>query len=269
MTAPPPALRLGRAGCVVILGFFAGAMAAQDARWLHDNDKKNRYEGLLDQPNAKRAYDILGFFGFDRNREPIPLEGRDVNLHVSYCLPEPDAVFIEARQMRGRTQYLMKSKDAEHIKGWNDFRPWPVSEVLSRHAIHPDDLGVIVRLKLDNEYTEELAPAVFYANQPPARINQYSLSMTVRQKLANLSYDFVAGGRKRECNYTPATPCSPGRVAGDTSLEAGGTVTMPLDFTGIPAGPATIHVRGMYANSDETLFAQYHFYHYPAYPECK
>ncbi len=255
-----------RDACAIVLVFCASSIKAQDARWLHDNDRANRYEGLLDQPNAKRAYDILGFSGFGQNLEKIPPDKSAVNLHVGYCLSEPVPVFIEARQVRGRTQYLMKSKDAPHLKGWNIFQPWPVNTVLFAYGIDPNALGIVARLNSDNEYAEYLAPAIFYADQPPAHISQYSLSITVRQKRANLTYDYAAGTHTpRKCFFSPSQPCLPA-ARGDMSVEAGGVIPLILEFEDFPAGSATVHITGSYANSDEKLFAQFHFSHFP---ECK
>jgi hypothetical protein len=268
MMAPQHAWRVGCARCIAILGIFAGLLAAQDARWLRDNNKGNRYEGLMDEPNANRAYDILGFLGFDDKPESIPRQDASVELHVGYCLSESVPVFIEAQELRARTHYLMKSIGAPDDRSWNEFQHWKVSDVLSRNGSDPNDLGVVVRLKSDNEYTEDLAPAFFYPGQPPRRIRQYSLSLRVSRKVASLSYGFVAGTRRKECNYTQSKPCAPRPGAPDASVEDGGIVAMTFDFTDVPAGPVTIHVNGSYANSFDKLFAQYHFYHYPD-PKCQ
>jgi hypothetical protein len=55
-----------RAAAGLACAWLAYSAARQDARWLSEHANKeghyHYYEGLLDQPNAKRAYEVLGFF---------------------------------------------------------------------------------------------------------------------------------------------------------------------------------------------------------------
>lgn len=251
--------------CIGLLTAFCQLAKAQDANWFHDNDRGNRYEGLLDEPNAKREYDVLGFFAYDGlapngSGENLPPSWKAM-LHLRYYVPEEVAkgvphdelVFIRVKQMSGWPNYLMVAKKGSAFKqpGWNEFS-WPVDAVIQEKEINPAHLGVVVRLKSDNEYTEDLAPAVFYSQEsPPGSIKHYKLILRVQQyTLTDLSYEIVAGGRSRTHHY------------GEVPVEVGVAVSLNIDLDDLP-GPVTVHINGEYENTDKRLVATYRFYHEP------
>ena len=59
-------------------------------------DWGNRYEGLVDRPNALRDYELLGFFAY---REPWELVD-DVNLRVLFYVPAVTPAFLQVQEIR-------------------------------------------------------------------------------------------------------------------------------------------------------------------------
>jgi hypothetical protein len=222
-------------------------------------DWGNRFEGTLNPSRALRKYELLGFYAY---RENFPLSD-GVNLRVRFFLPENEPAYIEARELIVYSLYKMRPKDASILKvpgGWSEFEGWPVSDVLKPVGISADNLGVIVRLKSNAEYATDLAPAILLSSvqPPPVAIHEYVLFLTVYRKLSNIDY-YVRGssGYSRSYKYK-------GKER-DRSVEGGTVIPIRFSAQQFPAGPATIHVRGFYAD-DTTglpLDITYDFYHKP------
>ena len=243
---------------VSVMAVLCGPVVAQDQRWLRLNDRGNRYEGTVDRPNAARDYELLGFFAYRQNF----LLRDNVSLLLRFYLPSNEAAFIEAREIRVERQYLMRPKPervSKHPGGWSEFTGWPVSDVLKPNAIPADNLGVIVRLNNNNEYTEDLAPAILLSSDQstPSTIESYVIYLTVNKKLKNLDYQIT--GRSA---YSQAYQYKGDQK--DRSVE-GGTV-IPLRFAAkkLPEGPVVVRVHAPYVNNlVDRLFVEYHFYHKP------
>ena len=243
----------------------------QDAQWFQQNDRRDRYEGLIDQPNAKREYTVLAFFAFHENL-PQVLKG---NLHIKYFVPEDkEPVFIQARQTARRTNYLMVAKRTSSLelpRQWNHFQ-WPAGEVLGRPNLDHSDLGVVVRLKSDNEYAEDLAPAVFYNQaEPRALSGLYELKLKLqRYSIDRLKYTIAAADSLPvTCYYNASVKdsCSRQPPGSDGFIEVGSVVSLPVDLKSVTrAGYVNIQIDGEYKDRDDTLHAAFRFYHQPKYP---
>ena len=221
-------------------------------------DWGNRLEGTVDRPHAARDYELLGFYAY---RQDFPLRD-DVMLRLRFFLPQEEPAYIEARELTIYKQYLMRPKPEKILKvpgGWSEFTGWPVSDVLKPNSIFADNLGVIVRLKTDAEYAEDLAPAILLDShqQVPAAIDEYLLYLTVSKKLKNLDYQIGGvSGYSRTYKYK--------QDAKDRSIE--GRTVIPVRFSArqFPAGPAAIHIEGSYANDLTAKFdITYRFFHKP------
>jgi hypothetical protein len=243
---------------------FPPAAPGQDAQWFQHNDKGDRYEGLIDQPNAKREYTVLAFFAFHENL-PRDLKG---NLHVKYFVPDKEPVFIQARQNTRRTNYLMVSKGAPSLPGqWNHFQ-WPAGEVLGRPNLDHSDLGVVVRLKSDNEYTEDLAPAVFYNQAEPRTLSrQYELILKLqRYSITRLKYTITAAGSPPVTCFYVKNSCSREPAGSEGFIEVGNVVSLPIDLRSVTkAADVNIQIEGEYKDRDDSLHAAYRFHHQPDY----
>src|SRR5215831_18936947 len=100
---------------ITLLRVVQPTLQGQDERWLRDNDRGNRYEGVLDQPNAKREYEVLALFAFRGFPDRVTLAPNS-ELHVAYFVPanmRAEPVYIRARQLSSRTNYLLQVKPAK------------------------------------------------------------------------------------------------------------------------------------------------------------
>ncbi len=270
----------------VVSSIFALALvvpsvaAGQDQSWLKKNLRNDpkRYEGLLDQPNARREYDVMSFIAVPDQALTLAKDSQ-LALHVSYFVPEravgsdgKNPVYIRVKQLKGRVNYLMKSYDPDHNPGqWNQFS-WPEKTVISESPVDAKNLGVIVRLGSDNEYAEDLAPALFYTESslPGLKINRYNLILKIQEKsLASLSYRWnyeSASGSSAQavrspaaCFYSAAEPCA--AHAPREIIDQNSTVTLQLDLANVPPGYIRVSIEGEYHNEDGKLLANYRFYH--------
>jgi hypothetical protein len=268
-----------RAGFVFLLAVASSSatpVSGQDHGWFEKNKQRDmhRYEGLLDQPNAKREYDVLGFFA---QFAEMPALTNRTQLHVKYFLPpqsagssENEQVFIQAKQFAGRTNYLMKAgpEATQNVAGqWNEFY-WRTRDVIDGAGIPPGQLGIMVRLGSDNEYTEDLAPAVFYSgnSMPQSNITGYALTLRVRlNSLTSLSCQLESDSgtalkNATKCFYTASHSCQ--RLQPESKIiEAGSLVTVCMDMENAGPGPVLLHIEGQYKNSSDKLVANYRFYH--------
>ena len=281
---------MSRTPSFVIVSVFALALlgpskvAGQDQSWLDKNLRSDpkRYEGLLDQPNAKREYDVMSFLAIP-DQSLILKKDSQLSLHVSYFVPQEAAkgdgktpVYIQVKQLKGRVNYLMKSYDPGHSPGqWNEFS-WPEKAVISESPVDAQNLGVVVRLGSDNEYAEDLAPALFYTDSrlPNLRIGRYKLVLKIQEKsLSSLSYRWSyepGSGPSRTvktpspCFYSLADHCA--SHAPKEIIDQNSTVTLDLNLAQVPAGYIRVAIEGEYHNEDGKLLATYRFYHQPNLP---
>src|SRR6185312_598030 len=115
------------------------------------------YEGLLDQPNAKQEYEVVGFFAYDHAERPR-LENepkKNSALQAWFYVPRDDReignrpVVVRAKQIASRTNYLLQSMP-EGIRlektGWSYFS-WQTDPFIRKYHINPNNLGVVARLE--------------------------------------------------------------------------------------------------------------------------
>jgi hypothetical protein len=271
---------------IVLLALSCATVAvatAQDPGWLARNLRTHptRYEGLLDQPNARREFNVLAFFAFTA-RPPDKLPRHEpAELRIQYCRPPAAAgdspgretAFIEVRQLIGHVNYLMKAAQApvKERPGdrWQSFA-WPSKDVIHPYNIDPNELGVVIHLGQDNEYSEDLVPSYFSADvaPPAAPIDHYELILRIQQNsLDGLFYEFAPpGGGPIRCFYqNNLNPCASAKPTPQAPIEAGSLVQLSLDLSHVPAGPVAVHIEGHYENSDadEKLVANFRFVHEP------
>lgn len=262
---------------VFCLVFSGVAATTQDTAWFEQHKKSNpdRFEGLVDQPNARSEYDVLSLLGSTSTTPSKLSVDKQEYLHVRYCRPKPDAdagpVFIEVRQLTGHVNYLMKAAPKKWNDGWNDFS-WPVKDVIWADNINPNNLGVVIRFGQDKEFGSDIVPAVFSASSTPdaettfsEHIQSYAFTLRVQHSIQYLSYETLANNKLlKNCYYLnefhPCQSKKPDDTA-NASIEEGNVITLHLDMSDVPEGPVTVRVRGQYLNSDEELSAVFHFKH--------
>src|ERR1700677_2029764 len=269
-------------GAVTILRCLSVAPAAQDPSWENRNLRSGppRYEGLLDQPNARREYDVLSFL-IDSGQV---LPDQPDMLRVEVCRPRSsafaqfnsDAHFLEVRQKSLHINYLMKPRQPLALSdnsSWYNFT-WPTKDVIKPNNIKPRNLGVVVHLGEDSEYAEDISPAILTTAHSvadpvvnPGFIDNYLLVLRIQQQtLSDLSYTFRLGGaaaETRTCYYTnEAHGCEPRKPGPHPPIESGSMVTLPLHFKpDQPDGVVYVHIEGGYKDSDEKLIVNFRFPH--------
>ena len=248
------------------------ALSAQDPLWFRNNIEKTEkgkpprfYEGLLDQPNGKPEYELIGFFAFDGKREALSKDGPE--LHALYFVPNAvQRIFVQAKQISSRTNYLLLSKPDSVDKApnrWNDLH-WKTKPVIAPNHINPDRLGVVVRLDSEDAQHGDLAPVIFCMKPKGQRIANYELLFKIqRYSLASLYYRIV-GPITKTCFYSLAEPCLPKAPKVSSGIEVGTVISLPFPLES-PAGAFTIEIHGQYKDSLEKLEPSFNFYHQPTY----
>jgi hypothetical protein len=218
----------------------------------------NRDEGTADRPHAARDYELLGFYAY---RQDYALSN-GVNLRLRFFLPRNEPAFVQARELTVIKQYQMRPKPEKIATlpgGWREFAGWPVSDVLKPNRIDDSNLGVIVRLNSNEEYQENLAPAILLSSaQLPAAIEEYVLYLKVDSKLRNLDYQVDgAAGYSHAYKYK--------ENAKDRSVEGKSIIDLHFAAKPMPPGAAVLHIQGDYANQPtaKPLSITYRFYHQP------
>ena len=215
----------------------------------------NRYEGLVDRPNAKADYEIRGFFGYRDTDNAL----KDGTLNVKYYVPAGAAIeSFKVGELVSETQYEMTPLDSKIARApgtWNSFSNWPVGDVLVPNHVDLDNLGVVIHMRSSTQ-PDLLAPGLLYsASTPPSAITQYRLYLVSRRALRSVRCAVVAGSATRECTSKPSL----------RAINSGMPVAFTLNANDLPAGPVPVVVRieGEYANNagGEGLEAEVHFVH--------
>ena len=263
---------------VVLCAWPAHSAGMQDAGWLraHASTHGNYYEGLLDQPNAKQEYEVLGFFAYgasDNSRDERPRlspdPGSGSELQAWFYVPrrgsESDPEIrqwkpvVRAKQIASRTNYLLQSMP-EGIQvegtGWSHFS-WRTDPFIGKYHINPNNLGVVARL--DDPADMHLFPVVFSLTCKSERISHYELMLKIqRYSLADLSYEVAAQG----------SGSSSRQRAQEGPIEVGTVLELPFAVNSPDAGWRTLHISGRYKNSSDGIDVTYRFFHQPAF-QCE
>jgi len=224
--------------------------------------RSNRYEGLQSEFNAKPRFEVRGIFG----REDLTSATPDPDLKLSFYIPPNGTLLnIQAQELKRNKGYLMVPKlplPGAIAGQWATFSPWPASEVLAKVHIQPDQLGVVVSLRLPN-LTNVYAPVLFYTDRVLPNINAYSIFFSSDKSVEQVRCTVVdEHGHNKSSNNTPYTCTLPNR---ETSFLSGVTKRFEVNAGNLPPGLVTITITGEYTNdeSGEGLHAVLHFYHQP------
>jgi hypothetical protein len=223
------------------------SLAGQSAEWLKNHDKKNRYEGLVDQNQASLGWEVRSFTGY---KEAYPMDS-STNLIVKYFVLTRDEASVQAQTINSTSYYLMKAKTQylPATAGWRRFDEWPTGDVLIPNNINSCNLGLVISV---GKGSYRLAPAIIYHSSEPGNIQSYSFDFFTMRSLGAFSFDVKgAKGYKRAYKHSLGT--------GDRS-----TVHLEFDAAMIPEGWTTLRVHAPYANSPiEKLNLEIEFYNMP------
>lgn len=266
-----------------LLSAFLHSAAAQDVKWLQTNRRDNpaRVEGLLDQPNGRREYNVLSLLALPSHAAAPLFPQTPESLYVHFCretgessaAENDDPAYITVRQLSGHANYLMKATSMDlgtpQSQHWSVFS-WPTGDVIRKNGIDVNKLGVIVHLGENNDYAPAMAPVYFSASKagPPEPISRYVMALRVQHSaISHLSYTLTDKNEKtiQQCSYqNELHPCASNGSSPQTPIEDGSLIHLDLDMTHAAPGPVTLQVDGVYLNETRKLSATFHFVHEPS-----
>jgi hypothetical protein len=236
--------------------FFAVTVAnsAQDEDWKRQNDRGNRYEGLIGVPTGNPEIEVVSFTGF---RESYDSES---DMKIRFFLPSTSSpnqsLSIMAREINIIRQYWMEAKPQEwRPQSWNEFSPWP-ARLLSQEGIPPTNLGVLVSLNNGPNGEKQYLPAFVYHTKSPNPVQQYTLYLRTNKALNRLKYSL----------YRVSNGGIPNPRIWSTEVEkmAGTPFPVQIDLRGFPEGPMRLVIQRWYAGSIVTPPAyEFNFYYKP------
>lgn len=221
-----------------------------DARWKEDNDRGNRYEGLVKIPIANPDLELMSFLV----GQVAPFSN-DGTLKVRFFVPDSRTVHIYGRELRDRKHYWMEAKPRAWTAGaWGEFAPWPVQDVLGPEGITADNLGLTIHLGEESE--NYLIPALLYLDHmfPPITVTNYTLYLRSDQTLKEVTYTLFRDDAK-------ATQLGPPKLI-PGSFDADFLFAVPLPGgTALPEGPIRLVIEGAYRNRVGGPKRIYRFFH--------
>jgi hypothetical protein len=216
-------------------------------KWRQQNDRGNRFEGLISVPAGAPDLELLSFVG---NFEPF--EG-SATLRVLFYLPAEMPVVVECRELREQKQYWMESKPQSWRTGaWNEFGPWSTTDVIAREGIPSDNLGVVVRPG-GQLWPGRIVPALVYHQHRPKSVNRYSLYIRPNTTLRTVQYSAERPSGNK------ATELARGTLGGEKI--AGEPFLVELDFTGVRSGPVRLIINGTFKNRTGGPVREFVFFH--------
>lgn len=146
--------------------------------------RNNRYEGVKSVDVSAPDLELLSFVAY---REEIP-PGSDVNLTVKFFMSSDTTLYITAKELIPKRYYLMKPLIKNWEKGWQQFSPWPTSEVIIPLNINLEQLGVVGRLFSERIGSGHIAPLVIFHSEFKSPIEKYHLYLISKETLSRLNY---------------------------------------------------------------------------------
>jgi hypothetical protein len=244
------ALKL-RATWLVLVVFLVPLPLWADANLDYQN-RGDRFEGV--KPKPVSGYDIEVISVLADYQEPstqLPDQ-----LRVGFYLQRETPVYLTVREQDYRLYYWLDR--VTPAKGWqaksvNEYI-WPTKPVLREldQKLNPYELGVLIRLGRDTPTeNEEIAPAILYHAQPPAKISGYLFTMKTNGD-ARLSCRILRGKESTEF-MTQAFRRLPG----------GRPFTVRWDAAGAQEGQYSLVCKGYFLDTNEELNQTVSFFHRP------
>jgi hypothetical protein len=159
--------------------------------WRRQNEKVNRYEGRISLPASVPPIELISFYSYQESYS------YDDILMVGFYLHGDFPVYLTAQEIETQEYYWMEAKPQQWRQGWNEFGPWPVSDVLGELEIPPDNLGVLVRLEKETG-SGPISPVILYHSSPPTQINRYTAYFRPGKSISSGRYEIYRGYRDNE-----------------------------------------------------------------------
>lgn len=173
--------------------------------------REGYYEGIRPKPVSGFDIELISVLAdYQEAADRLPDQ-----LRVKFYLENQTAVHLTVREQDYRLFYwLDRVKPAKdwHAKSTNEFS-WPTAAVLRRldQKLNMYDLGVLVRFRKETPASvEDVAPAILYHSQLPAKIDGYLFTMKINgdarlscsmyregdpSKVMTKTYQRIPGGR--------------------------------------------------------------------------
>lgn len=249
--------------CVFLVGIvLMGQVVFSQSSELTFQERGNRQEGLVGKDVSRATLTLISATAYKESYR----KNQNQNLHLEFYLPEQGGLHILGRQTCGKDMYRMKPKVSAKGRGWYDFYPWPVDEVLGQIQLPASCLGMLVRQEESKE--NFVSPSIIYHSKRPLMIRDYQFEFQCFENIRDLEYDIFKGNFYQKKLTAKARIFRSG--LGDEILDGGEIVS--LDFSTedleLPSdweGWLTLRVRARKAATEEKIRKIFFFYHKP-YP---
>jgi hypothetical protein len=235
---------------IIILSFEAIAYGQGRYEYKKRGEKPGiRMEGRDYDNVGGPGLELLSFLGYREEME-VP---KNISLKIRFFLERDVNLFITAKELNVREFYKMKPLKTKWLKGWCEFGPWSMNEVLIPMDLTLNELGVIGRIDTtDRIGSGEIVPLIIYYSRLPENVTQYVLKFVPNQDLKKVEYKLYKKG-----NNTP--------LFSDQIIELFGKVPFPIaiDLSRQKEGSYKILLDCKYKNRIGGPQRSYIFYHKP------
>ncbi|MEL6672774.1 MAG: hypothetical protein AAFR61_11305 [Bacteroidota bacterium] len=222
-------------------------------------DRGNRYEGTKEKPVSAKPLILVAALAYP-GIEPYQ-KWQDQSLKVAFYAPKNLGFQVHARETDGHIIYRMDSKPSQAPRGWHEFTPWEVDEVLTRVELFANNLGVLVNFDLPGKV---IAPAVVYHTRKPQQVNSYHFSFLPLAGLSYLKFEVYQG-------YLYKKALKPEFLLkreswGERAMESKICFDYDLAFSKLDLPPEwsgwiTLRVRGKRLSDNKSVKETFYFYH--------
>ncbi len=208
-----------------------------------------RKEGRADILVSAPDLELLSMLGYCEELNP----DNNADLKIMFYLEKDTTLFITAKELKIREYYIMKPIQSKWKKGWQEFGPWPTSEVLKPLGLSLTEIGIIGRIREKDRIGSGLiAPLIIYHSNLPATIDQYTTYIVPKQSLENVKYKVFLPGEKEAITE--------GHII---ELFGGVPFSINIDLTQQSEGYYKLVLDGKYKNRMGGPQRTYTFYHKP------
>lgn len=226
-------------------------------------DFGNRQEGTYTLPISTPPLELISFTGFFEDYQ----WHTNQQLQVQFFLEKETPIAIKARQTRGEILYRMYPKSFALAKGWNQFKPWPVDDVLSKLKMPAQDVGIMVN---SQDRPNTVAPAFVFHSDLPDIVSKYHFTFLPGKNLTRVSYKIYQGDFYQKEPQAEALVFE--KYLGRKSKYGGIPISLsvPVSDLVIPdnwAGWLTLVFKAREIGTNELILYTYYFYHQPILPK--
>ena len=212
--------------------------------------REGYYEGVRPKPVSGFDIELISVLAdYQEQVDRLP-----DHLRVKFYLETQTAVHVTVREQDYRLFYWLdrvKPVKDWHAKSLNDFS-WPTAVVLRRldQKLNMYDLGVLVRLRKESPASvEEVAPAILYYSQLPAKINGYLFTMKIN------------GDARLSCSIYREGEASGVMTNTYQRIPGGRPFSVRWEVKDAQEGTYSLVCKGFFLDSNEPIQQTVRFYH--------